>query len=131
MLWEAELPIGFWVAAVLMVNWLKNRAPTSALDCTPYEAWYGEKPNLGYVKTFGCRAQVHVPQEIRSKTSWDSHTTECLLLGHKETENLFVLWDIQRGAVICRRDVIFWEDQLGADVLRQHAFKRGMELFPP
>ena len=69
MLWEAELPVGFWAAALQNATYLKNKSPTSFLSCTPYEAYYGKIPNLGHIRTFGCKAHAHVPSEIRSKTS--------------------------------------------------------------
>ena len=130
MLWEAHLPIGFWAAALMNATYLKNRSPTACLDCTPYEAYYGTPPNLGHIRTFGCRAQAHVPLEIRSKTTWDSHTTECILIGHLETENMYELWDVQKGEAIRRRDVIFWEDQLGNDLLKSFALPHGLEILP-
>ena len=112
-------------------NFLRNRSPTSALDgITPFQSWYGKKPNLGFVRVFGCKAMVHTPQDIRSKTTWDSHTTECILIGFSDTENLFELWDIARGAALKRRDVIFFEDKLGSDVFRDTALKRGIQIFP-
>ena len=131
MLWEAQLPMGFWAAAMSTANFLRNRSPTSALDgVTPFQAWYGKKPNLGFIRVFGCKAMVHTPQDIRSKTTWDSHTTECMLNGFSDTENLFELWDIGRGASLKRRDVIFFEDQLGCDIFRNTALKRGLQIFP-
>ena len=130
MLWEAHLPIGFWAAALMNATYLKNRSPTACLDCTPYEAYYGTQPNLGHIHTFGCRAQAHVPLEIRSKTTWDSHTTECILIGHLETENMYELWDVQKGEAIRRRDVIFWEAQLGSDLLKSFALPHGLEILP-
>ena len=92
MLWDADLPIAFWSAAMSTANFLCNRSPTSALTgITPFEAWYGRRPNLGFIRIFGCKAMVHVPYEIRSKTDWDSHTTECILIGYSDTENLYQL----------------------------------------
>ena len=49
MLWTANLPVGFWAVAVNMATFLKNRSPTKILDITPYEAWWGKKPNLGWI----------------------------------------------------------------------------------
>ena len=111
-------------------NFLRNRSPTSALDgITPFQAWYGKKPNLGFVLVFGCKAMVHTLQDIRSKTTWDSHTTECILIGFSDTENLFELWDIARGAALKRRDIIFFENKLGSDVFRDTVLKRGIPIF--
>ena len=130
MLWDAKLPIGFWAAAVLNASYLKNRSPTNCLDCTPFQAFFGKVRNLGHIRTFGCSAHAHVPLEIRSKTLWDSHSTECILIGHLETENMYELWDIQKGEAIRRRDVVFWEDKLGNDLLMAHALPHGTEILP-
>ena len=36
-----------------------NRAPTKALKGkTPFEAWHGRKPNVSFVRTFGCVGHV-------------------------------------------------------------------------
>ena len=131
MLWDARLPMAFWVPAMTAANFLSNRSPTSALsDQTPFQAWYGRPPNLGFIRLFGCRAQVHVPREIRSKTMWDSKSTDCILIGYSDTENIYELWDIEKGAVIKRRDVIFWEDELGSVSLQRHALQNGTYIFP-
>ena len=130
MLWEAQLPMVFWAAAMSAANFLRNRSPTFALDSqTPFEAWYGKKPNLGFIRVFGCRAQVHVPREIRSKTMWDSKSTDCILIRYSDTENLYELWDIAKGTILRRRDVIFWEDQLGSWSLQRHALPSGTYIF--
>lgn len=130
MLWEAELPISFWAAAIMNATYLKNRSPTTYLDCTPFEAYYRRKPNLGHIRVFGCKAHAHVPAEISSKTTWDSHTTECILIGHLETKNMYELWDIKRGEAIRRQDVIFWENRLGSKTLRRFALPKSIEILP-
>ena len=48
---------------------LRNRMITSSLKSgkTPYQMWYGEKPNLEHVRIFGCAVYVHVPDVERKK----------------------------------------------------------------
>ncbi|KAI0349163.1 hypothetical protein OH77DRAFT_1415499, partial [Trametes cingulata] len=42
--------------------YLKNRTPTRALDGkTPFEAFWGWKPNLAHLHLWGCRVRVHAP----------------------------------------------------------------------
>jgi len=48
MMWGPKIPIGFWPEAVRMAAFLKNRSPHKTIGCTPYEAWFGNKPNLSY-----------------------------------------------------------------------------------
>ena len=38
-----------------MVVFIFNRAPTKALKGkTPFEAWYGRKPSVSFLRTFSC-----------------------------------------------------------------------------
>ena len=116
MLWAARLPIGFWSSAVKCSVFLMNRSPHSALqdNMTPYEAWFGRKPNLGFLRVFGCHAAAHVPDELRLKTSWTSKSSpNCIFIGYSDTENLFELWDVEKSTLIRKRDVVFWEHELG------------------
>jgi hypothetical protein len=49
------MPVHFWGEAVTTTVFLLNRAPTKSLDGkTPYEACHGQKPAVGFLKTFGC-----------------------------------------------------------------------------
>ena len=62
MLHEKNLPKKFLVEATSMAVFLQNRLPTKAMkDQTPYEAWYGYKPTLKYLKVFGCLCFTHIP----------------------------------------------------------------------
>ena len=115
LLWAANLPVGFWVFAVKTSVYLLNRSPHSTLVdmITPYQAWFNRIPNLGHLRIFGCRAAVHVPDELRDKTTWTSKSTiDCIFVGYSETENLFDIWDIQKRTILRKRDVVFWENQL-------------------
>jgi hypothetical protein len=52
---ERAMPVHFWGEAVTTTVFLLNRAPTKSLDGkTPYEAYHGQKPAVGFLKTFGC-----------------------------------------------------------------------------
>ena len=39
----------------------------SALEKTPFELMYNEKPNLSFVKLFGCVAFMHIEKKFRKK----------------------------------------------------------------
>ena len=67
MLIDADLANQFWGEAVMTVTYLQNRLPTRAIEKTPHEAWYGKQPDQKHVRTFGCKAFKHVPDELRHK----------------------------------------------------------------
>ena len=91
MLHEAQLEVGLWPEAMRTAVYLRNRSPTSALKMTPYQAWYGKKPSLAHIRSFGCRTYAFVPPELR-KAKFDSRTRRCYLLGYvHDTTKLWCL----------------------------------------
>ena len=68
MLIYAKMPLKFWAEAVNTAVYLHNRSPTSALkDKTPFERWFGKKPNVSNLKVFGSVCFVHTPDHLRKK----------------------------------------------------------------
>ena len=56
------LPKSLWGEALRHATWLKNRTATRALDGkTPYEALYGQPPDLSALRRWGCTVWVHDP----------------------------------------------------------------------
>ena len=105
---ETKLPKELWMEIASTVVHLKNRSPTTALEGkTPFEAWFGEKPNLSHLRSIGCMSHVHVPKEKRKKL--DSHSRSCKLVGYAGT-NQYRLWDPAKRDVVISRDVVFNED---------------------
>ena len=53
------MPVKFWGEAVTMAVFILNRAPTKALTGkTSFEAWYGRKPSVSFLRTFGCIGHI-------------------------------------------------------------------------
>ena len=130
MLWTAHLPIGFWAAAVKTSVFLTNRSPSSALGSTPFEAYFARKQNLGFLRVWGCRAVAHVPDQLRTKTDWTSKSSpHCIFIGYSDTENLYELWDVQKGSLLRKRDVVFWEHEFGHPDYLLTALPHGVSIF--
>jgi hypothetical protein len=54
-----RMPAYFWGEAVATAVYLLNRSPTKGVHgMTPFEAWYGKKPAVHYLRTFGCVVYV-------------------------------------------------------------------------
>jgi hypothetical protein len=58
LLYGAGLPAKFWSATLLHAVYLYNRLVHSATHKTPYEGWYGQKPDIVHLKTFGSRVML-------------------------------------------------------------------------
>ena len=69
MMTHAGLSNAYWAEAVSTAVYLRNRMVTTALKSgeTPYQRWYGKKPNLQHIRVFGCMVYTHVPEGKRKK----------------------------------------------------------------
>ena len=108
MLLDAKLAKSYWAEAVNTAVYLKNRCPTKAVKGkTPYEAWYGKKPNVEHLRVFGCTAYAHVPKDERGK--FDSKARKCVLLGYDELIKGYRLLEVKSKRILHCRDVRFHE----------------------
>jgi transposase InsO family protein len=110
MLHGKDLPKQFWAEAANTAVFLQNRLPTKALkDKTPFEAWYGYKPSLTFLKVFGCVCFAHVPQVKRDKL--DKKAIPGIFVGYSSVSKAYKVYHPQSGKMTVSRDVHFNEDQ--------------------
>jgi len=67
MLAEFGLPKTLWAKAVATASYVRNRSPVSNRDKTPWELFFGQKPSVAHLRTFGARVYTLVPKELRNK----------------------------------------------------------------
>nr|AAP44677.1 putative gag-pol polyprotein [Oryza sativa Japonica Group] len=102
------MPARFWGEAVTMAVFLLNRAPTKSLENrTPYEAWFGKKPAVGHLRTFGCLAYVKNMRPHLSKL--EDRSTPMVFIGYAAGTKGYKVFDPVTGRVQVSRDVIFDE----------------------
>lgn len=94
MLFGSNLDKSFWAETVAAAVYVTNRSPSRGLDGkTPEQIWSGKMPNLCHLKTFGCKAMVHVPKKHRQK--WDAKSEEYIFVGYcDETKGYRLLHSI-------------------------------------
>ncbi len=108
MLSDAGLPNTYWFDALEYAITLHNVLPTCALtDVTPEEAWSRNKPNISYLRIFGCSTHMHVPKEHWDKLG--SKSILCTFLGYAHNNSTYHLvhWHSQWVFKSC--NVIFNE----------------------
>ena len=83
--------------------------PTTAIknDQTPYERWYGRKPNVSHLRMFGCVAYAHVPDSERQKL--DKKVVKLRFVGYAIMSKGYRLLDWKTEKIVTRRDVVFNE----------------------
>ena len=65
MIAHAGLSNIFWAEAISAAAYVRNRLFTTVLKEreTPYERWYGRRPDVSHFRVFGCMAYAHVNGE--------------------------------------------------------------------
>ena len=58
MISQVDLSISFWGYALETAAFILNRVPTKSVDKTPYELWAGKRPELSFLKAWGCETYV-------------------------------------------------------------------------
>ena len=113
MLGYSKLPPKFWAEALSTAVYLRNRNPTKAVEgMTPFEAWVGEKPNVGHLRTFGCVVYAHVAKDERNKL--DTKARKCIFMGYSTDTKGYRLYD-PKCVKVFSRDVVFNEKQHGIE----------------
>jgi len=110
---EACLPETIWGEAFQTACYIRNRMVLrSSLNTptTPHEVFYGEKPNLEYIRPFGCLAYVTRPHELRQKLITQTAAYKSIFLGYTESTHQYRVWNIQSGYIRLVRDVTFNEN---------------------
>ena len=78
MMSHGDLPMFLWGNALETTLYSLNRVPTKAVDQTPYEIWNKRKPNLSYLKVWGCDA--YVKSDIINKL--EPRSSKCKFIGY-------------------------------------------------
>jgi transposase InsO family protein len=65
MLSQSGLQLDMWGEAIMVANYLRTVSPVAGKPKTPWELYYGTKPNLSHLRSFGCRAYTLIPKQMR------------------------------------------------------------------
>ena len=99
MMSHVSLPLTFWGYPLETATYTLNRVPTKAIDKTPYELWFGKKPNLSYLKIWGCDAYVKSGFSDKLAT----RSIKCTFVGYpKETKGYYFYLPSEHKVFIAR-----------------------------
>lgn len=117
---HARLPIECFSWAVSTAAHIYNRRPHSSLinRMTPFEALRKNKPDLHYLRIFGCTAYRRIPDHIRRKPSFRAHKT--VFIGYANAQKAYVLVDPFNHKQYTSRDVEFDEQNFSFGFGRQN-----------
>jgi hypothetical protein len=109
MLAEFKSPYNFWAEAINTACHLSNRLYLRPyMNKTSYELLVGKKPNLSYVKVFGCKCQVYIKDSKLPK--FEPKTFEGIFVGYAKDSHTYRIFNISTGCVEESMNVVFHED---------------------
>jgi transposase InsO family protein len=93
---RAHMSNSFWVRGIATSAYTKNRCRHASIEQgTPYEAFYGKKPDVSNLRVFGCKAYVYVQKEFRKKL--DSRARCGVFVGYDECSQGYLVLLPQDG----------------------------------
>jgi hypothetical protein len=98
-----------WGEAVRTAAKLRNLMPGKKQGKSPSELFWGEKPNVSYLRVWGCRAFVHTPNDRRKKL--DPKSLTCIFVGYEANCKAWRFWHPPTKSLIISRDAVFDEGQ--------------------
>ncbi|PRQ59012.1 putative RNA-directed DNA polymerase [Rosa chinensis] len=87
MMCTSGLPKFLWGEALRTANYICNRAPSKAVEKTPFEIWCGRQPSLHHCHVWGCKAEAKTPNALTQKL--ESKTVSCNFIGYCEKSKGF------------------------------------------
>ncbi|KAJ9566458.1 hypothetical protein OSB04_002424 [Centaurea solstitialis] len=106
MMCHSSLPISFWGHALETAAHILNRAPTKSVEKTPYELWKGKKPNISFLKIWGCEVYVKRPTSEKLKPKSD----KCFFVGYPKTTVGYYFYNPEENKVFVARNGKFLEE---------------------
>jgi hypothetical protein len=97
LLYGSGLPAKFWSAALLHSVYLHNRLVHSETKATPFERYFGTKPDLSHLKVFGSCVCVKRSGDRSSKLDRNDFTG--IFLGFTATDHNILYFDMDSGLV--------------------------------
>ena len=113
MLLSSKLPFNLWGEALLSACHIHNRIPSKITKTSPYELWNGRKPNLSYIRVWGCLAFYRVPDPKRTKLG--PRAMKSVFVGYAENSKAYRLLDLESNVIMESRDVQFLENKTRDD----------------
>jgi hypothetical protein len=131
LLYGSGLPAEYWSATLQHAAVLHNRRVHKSIMMTPFQAWYGFKPDLRNLRVFGSRVCVKRTGKRRSKL--DQHSFNGIFIGYTATDNNIRYIDVNTRIVKRSHHAIFdeaWYLQPTRPPFAQMLYDLGLEMPP-
>lgn len=114
MIADSKIPLDFWGEAASTAAHIRNRSKSTAHGKTPYEMWNERRPNIKYMRRFGCMAYLLDKEGRRKK--FDSKMIKGIFVGYA-TNNTYRVYIPETGRIKTDCDVKFDESRNGYELI--------------
>ncbi|KAK8544330.1 hypothetical protein V6N13_100559 [Hibiscus sabdariffa] len=115
MMSHTDLPTSFWGYALETAAFTLNRVPSKSVQKTPHEMWTGRRPNMSFMKIWGCKAYV----KHQMSTKLEPKSEKCTFVGYpKETKGYYFY---NENKVFVARTGVFLEKETNEPKTYQEA----------
>jgi hypothetical protein len=93
-----------WAEAMVTANYTRNQLPSRVHGKTPWEKFFGEKPDVSHMRVFGACAYMHIPKENRKKMQ--SVSERGVFVGYEPNCKAYKVLQEKDAQILVSRDVI-------------------------
>ncbi|KAJ9504885.1 hypothetical protein QJQ45_028654 [Haematococcus lacustris] len=127
---EKTMGLQYWADAAKLSNYIRCVLPVTDQPLTPWESFFGVKPDLSGLKVFGSAVWVYVPAQKRSKL--EAKAVRGVFVGYQLGSKSYKV--LVAGREYHSKDVIF-DEQLIQDLPTKPATQQlqfpGAQKYPP
>ncbi|GJU27390.1 putative RNA-directed DNA polymerase, eukaryota, reverse transcriptase zinc-binding domain protein [Tanacetum coccineum] len=106
LLFQANLPLTFWIEALNMSTHLLNILPSTTItNEIPYTRLFGKHPDYSVLRTFGCLCYPH----LYPNHKLEPRATPSILLRHASNNRGYRCLDLKMNKIVISRHVTFDE----------------------
>ena len=98
MILSAKLPLNLWRYALLTAYHVHSRIHSKKIKVSSYELWNRRKPNLDFIKVWGCLAFYRVLDPKRTKLG--PRAMKSVFVGYAENSKAYRLLDLSSNTVV-------------------------------
>jgi hypothetical protein len=98
MILNSKLSYNLWGEALFTACHVHNKKPSRKFKVSPYELWKGRKPNLGYLRVWGCLAFYRITDLKRTKLG--PRAIKSVFVGYAENSKAYGLLDLDSNVIV-------------------------------
>lgn len=105
---KSGLAKSLWAEAVNTAVYVRNRVIRGSDNHTPYEKWFGRRPDISNLLTFGQQVVCYMPKEKRTSecSKFGNRGTVQNFVGYTDTFNTYRVYDRIKNIVTLSCDVV-------------------------